>query len=369
MSTILQARRALADIEDFRKHRDTHRLIMAFQSIKQLGAQAMCEGDITACKVIAHIIETLHHHGLDVDNREVNRLFRECYVEEFKPTIFTVSNMYDAPLSVHQQIVDTVIEHGKLDIDTQIVNLATKMASSGHFEPLARLLDTAFTKMREDTFDPEDVRCDAIAGLFQRCAIHIGWERDQVKPLLQTVVKHAPLMIALIEQCSSDIQTLWDEVINPGLLRAVQAEACPELLETLFHEYAYSNAEADVFEELLDAGMQITTERVNDYLHRSYDASQGQYPYSAIYLHLSSHGKIPMLVDFSIVGGRPMGLFLNQCLRKWGRDHPGIAVQLAHAYLDHNPDATGLYIKPLPRQLLDQSERLREDSLGTDLGL
>lgn len=369
MSSIQQAHKALAEIDDFGKHRDVSRLIRAFQGLKQLGVQAMCEGDITACKEIAYIIETLHHHGLDVDNRELHQQFLECYVEEFKPTIFTVSNMSDAPLSVHQQIVDIVIEHDKLTIDSQMINLATKMASSGHFAPLARMLDVVFTKMQESTFDPEDVRCDAIASLFHRCAIHIGWERDQVNPLLTTVAKHASLMIALIEQCGSYAQALWDEVINPGLLRAVQAEACTELLETLFHEYAYSNAEADVFAELLNAGMQVSTERVNDYLHRSYDASQGQYPYSAIYLHLCSAGNIPMLVDFSIVGGRPMGIFLNQCLRKWGHDHPGIAVQVAHAYLDHNPDATGLYIKPLPRQLLDQSERLREDSLGTDLGL
>lgn len=369
MSTILQAQKALADIDDFGKHRDANRLIRAFQTIKQLGVQAMCDGDITACKAIAYIIETLHHHGLDVDNREVNQQFLECYAEEFKPTIFTVSNMCNSPLSVHLQIVDTVIEHDKLDIDTQMINLAKNMASSGHFAPLARLLDAVFTKMRASAFDPEDVRCDAIATLFHRCAIHIGWERDKVKPLLQIVVKHASLMNDLIQQCSSYAQSLWDEVINPGLLHAVQTEACPELLETLFHEYAYSNAESYVFTELLNAGMQISIERMHDYLNRSYDASQGQYPYSAIYLHLCSGGSIPLLVDFTMIGGKPVGIFLNECLRTWGSAHPEIAVQLAHAFLDQNPGGAGLHTKPLPRQLLELSERLREDSLGSDLGL
>jgi hypothetical protein len=369
MSTIQQAHKALSEIDDFGRHRDANRLIRAFQGIKQLGVQAMCEGDITACKAIAFMIENLHHKCLDADNRKLNQQFLECYVEEFKPMLFTVANMCDVPLSVHQQIVDTVIEHEKLDIDSQMINVAKNMAESAHFAPLARLLDAVFTKMRESAFDPKDGRCDAIATVFNRCAPHIDWKQDQVTPLLQTVVKHALLMNDLIQQCSSYAQSLWDEVINPGLLHAVQTEACPELLETLFHEYAYSNAESYVFTELLNAGMQISIERMHDYLNRSYDASQGQYPYSAIYLHLCSGGGIPLLVDFTMIGGKPVGMFLNECLRTWGSAHPEIAVQLAHAFLDHNPGGAGLYAKPLPRQLLEHSERLREDSLGADLGL
>lgn len=357
----------LDEIGAFARHNNLDRLINAMRELKSLGAEAMISGNVLASKNVMSAIRGLPFRTFQVDL--LNRRFLAAYLQEFEPTPDIVAEIKQPTLSLHQRLVSTLIENGDLKLDDTKRALCASMAKQKHFSPLAKMLDALFIRLENMS---EKDRAWEVSWLSESLALvseEVDWSLKSAKVVVNVFVKHSTLLTQCIERLETTDSGEWNRFSSEALIRLLHPCGCPSLVESLFHQYAMKKVNVPLIDDLVLAGIKIDSQTLAVNLEASYRGTLGVYALTAMELHLCSGGQIPLLVDFKQCRGLVAGKFINARLRRWGELQPEACLSIAHTFLDNNPDGKGLFSQPLPRILVERSERLRADSLSSDLGL
>jgi hypothetical protein len=266
-------------------------------------------------------------------------------------------------------LVKSLISSNHLRPDEDKLDVCVSMARHDHYAPLAKLLDAIMGFLDAVPDNKKSRYVGDFSELMAKVSEVTRWSQKSAPLLVDVCVKHAQLLVKLINSSPIEDGGDWNYFANPDLLRQLQARGCHELVEVLFHRFALNTNDPQLATDLVQAGLTASPATIEQFLAYTLQARIGVYPYTAIQLYLCSGGEIPMLLDFQKVGGRLVGEFINAGLRQWAEQYPEVCLKLAHQFLDHDPDGSGLFSQPLPRILIERSERLRADNLNSDLGL
>lgn len=357
----------LDEIAAFGDHNNLDHLVDALRELKSLGAEAMLSGDALASQNVANAISGLPGRTFQI--ALLNKRFLAAYLQEFEPTPDIVTQIKQPSLSLHQRLVNTLINNGAIGFDDNRRALCVSMASCGHFSPLAKMLDALLMHLQKMSEKDRSWQISWLSELLAEVSGNMDWSLKSAKVAVSVLVKHSALLTQCIGSWQINDSSEWNRFSNEALIRALHPCDCPALVESLFHQYAMKQVNVALIDDLILAGVSIDPDILKDNLQISYRGTLGVYALSALELHLSSGGQVPFLVDFKQCSSPVVGKFINVRLRQWGELQPDACLTIAHAYLDANPDGKGLFNQPLPRLLLERSERLRADSLSSDLGL
>jgi hypothetical protein len=358
----------LSEVEAFAEHKDSNRLANALRELKVLGAEAMMAGNINATNMIGTLINDLPDHAA-AHSAMLEQRFLSVLLQEFEPTLEMAAKITKPTQALHHKLVKSLIANDYLRPDDDKLDLCVSMARHDHYAPLSKLLDAIMTFLDALPAYRRDRYVGDFSELMARVSEVTTWSHRAAPLLVDVFVKHAPLLVEFINNSPIEDCGAWNQFANTELLRILQARKCPELVEVLFHRYAMNTNEPELVTELIQAGLSVAPATIDQFLAYSYEAKIGEYPYTAIQLHLCSGGDIPMRLNFKKFGGGFVGEFINKGLRQWAEQYPEVCLKLAHQFLDHDPDGSGLFSQPLPRILIECSERLRADNLSSDLGL
>lgn len=358
----------LADVEAFSEHKDVGRLTHALRELKVLGAEAMMAGNIAATNTIGAFINALPDHAT-AHNGVSEQRFLSVLVQEFEPTLEMVANVKKPTQMMHAKLVKSLISSNHLRPDENKLDVCVSMARHDHYAPLAKLLDAMMGFLNAVPDNKISRYIGDFSELMAKVSEVTSWSHRSAPLLVEAFVIHETLLVKLINSSPIEDGGDWNYFATPDLLRQLQARDCPALVEVLFHRFAMNANEPQLVTDLVQAGLNVSPSTIDKFLEYSYQAKIGDYPYTAIQLHLCSGGEIPMQLHFKKFGGSFVGGFINQGLRQWAEQCPEVCLKLAHQFLDHDPDGSGLFSQPLPHILIERSERLRADSLSSDLGL
>jgi hypothetical protein len=355
------------EIGAFGAHNNLHRLIDAMRELKSLGAEAMISGNVLASKNAMSAITGLPYRTFQID--QLNKRFLAAYMQEFEPTADIVKEIKQPTLSLHQRLVSTLIGNGDLELDDNKRALCASMASRNHYAPLAKILDAFLVHLGKKSDKDQEWKISYLSELLAEVSEEMDWNQQQAKLIVNVFAKHAALLTKCMNSFQIDESGEWSRFTHEQLIRLLQPSNCPSLVEASLHQYAMKKLNIELIDDMIAAGVRIDPETLEANLAVSYSGSIGVYAFTTMELHLSSGGAIPFLVDFKRFGGSAVGKFINARLCQWGDVHPDACLTIAHAFLDHDPHGSGLFSQPLPRGLIERSERLRTESLNSDLGL
>jgi len=358
---------ALDEIGAFGGHNNLARLIDAMRELKSLGAEAMISGNVLASKNVLSAISGLPYRTFQI--ALLDKRFLTAYLQEFEPTPNIVKEIKQPTLSLHQRLVSTLITNGDLELDDTKRELCGSMASRGHCAPLAQMLDAFLVHLGKKSDKDQEWKISYLSELLAEVSQEMDWDQNQAKLIVNVFAKHGSLLTKCMKSFQIDESGEWSRFTHEKLIRLLQPSNCPSLVEALLHQYAITKLNVELIDDMVAAGVCIDPEALEANLAVSYSGSIGLYAYSAMELHMSSGGEIPFLVNFKRFGGSAVGKFINARLCQWGDVHPEACLTIAHAFLDHDPHGRGLFSQPLPRNLIERSERLCADSLSNDLGL
>lgn len=358
----------LSEVEAFAEHKDLGRLANVLRELKVLGAEAMMAGDISASNTIGTLINALPDQAAGHD-AVLEQRFLSVVVQEFVPTLEMAAKIKKPTQTLHHKLVKSLISSNHLRPDSDKLDLCVSMARHDHYAPLAKLVNAIMSFLDAVPDEKKGRYVGDFSELMAKVSEVATWSHKAAPLLVDAFVKHSTLLVKLINNSPIEDNGDWNNFANPDLLRQLQARGCHELVEVLFHRFALNTNDPQLVTDLVQAGLTASPATIEQLLAYTLQARIGVYPYTAIQLHLCSGGEIPMLLDFQKVGGRFVGEFINARLRQWAEQYPEVCLKLAHQFLDHDPDGSGLFSHPLPRILIERSERLRADSLNSDLGL
>lgn len=355
------------EIANFALHNNLERLIDAMRELKSLGAEAMLSGNASACQNVTNSIMGLQVKTFQI--HLINKRFLAAYLQEFEPTPDIVADIKQPTLSLHQRLVSTLISNGDLELGETKQALCASMANNSHYAPLAKILDALLDNLERKSDSDLEWKISWLSELLAEVSEQMDWGQKQARLIVNVFAKHAPLLAKCMKSFQIDESGEWSRFTDEQLIRLLQPSNCPSLVEALLHQYAMTKLNIELIDDMIIAGVSVDPEALKANLAVSYQGNIGVYAFTAMELHLSSGGSIPFLVNFKRFGGSAVGKFINARLCQWGDVHPEACLTIAHAFLDHDPHGKGLFNQPLPRNLIERSERLCADNLSSDLGL
>jgi hypothetical protein len=363
-----QSNEVFKEIQVFAHHLNVERLVAAFQEMKSLGAQAMLAGHLEAVGQLYGMIQSLHEN-VPTDS-QAKDLYLSAYLQEFAPSLEIVLLMDNPSLAVFELCVDTLTRHDSWRITQSLRLFSRKIARAEHYEILSQIIDSALGKLSPDCkrFDsPESV---SVAKLMASVCDVVNWKSPAVAPLVKVLGKHSTLINELIANASTEAQDYWENCPNSDILRTLQEAGHHELTRRLYCEYSMQEVNDELTSYLCENGMEIDFMLYAvDYLERTHDPEIRLAAYNAIRMHVCTDGKFPLMVNFSKFNGVKVGEYINKQCQDYGAKYPSVCLDLAHKYLDATPEGAGLFIRPLPKLMVEMSDRLSEQMLQNDLGM
>jgi hypothetical protein len=363
-----QSSEVFKEIETFALHLNVERLLVAFQELKSLGAQAMLAGNLEAVGQLFGGMQTLHENVPTEPGAK--DLFLSAYLQEFEPSLDIVLLMDNPSLAVFERCIDTLIRRDSWEITPSLIEFSRKTAEAGHYEILSRILHNALSHLTLDCKrfgSPESL---SVAKLMADVCDVVNWQTPAASPMVMVLGKHSTLLIELIGNAFTPAQDYWDKCPTSDMLRTLQAAGHDELTNRLYCEYSMQEVNDELTTHLCDNGMEVDFMLYAvDYLERTHDPEIRFPAYNAIRMHVCTGGKFPLVINFSKFNGLKVGEYLNKQCQDYGAQYTSVCLALAHKYLDAKPDGAGLFVRPLPKQLMERSERLAEHTLLIDLGM
>lgn len=365
---IQQSNELFKEIQAFAHHLNVGRLLVAFQEMKSLGAQAMLAGDLEGVGQVYKSLQLLHENvPTDLKAKDI---YLSAYLQEFEPSLEIVLLMYNPSLAVFELCVDTLNRRDSWGITQSLRLLSRKIARAEHYEVLSQILDGALSKLSPDCkrfASPESV---SVAKLIASICDVVNWKSASVVPLVEVLGKHSTLINELIINASTEAQDYWDKCPTSDMLRTLQMAGHHELTCRLYCEYTMQEVNDELTAHLCENGMEVDFMLYAvDHLERTHDPEIRLAAYNAIRMHVCTDGKFPLMVNFSNFNGVKVGEYINKQCQDYGTKYPTVCLNLAHKYLDAKPDGAGLFAELLPNTMIEQSDRLAEQTLLVDLGM
>jgi len=372
---------AKAEVDDFVNHGDTLRLTHAYRELKDVMATAAIEGHLG---IVGHTMSYVGSMSNCVpDNTRLAPAMATVYCNEFDP-IPEMLSLIDSPtLSMHERLVDSFLHNKRLRNAHELTLSVEKMCKAGHYPLVGRVMDWLLEWHRGKQFSRDNRFLAETAKLLNVFGRHAAWDslnapheaddhgatRSGLLQALKGFEAHADTLKAMCAPDSDIADDLLDGGwLDPAVIKGLFAAGQAEHAEHLFHQYCMSVVDEDLITGMLAAGLTLDPEAVARRIAICEDAGSGHYGLSAIVMHLASAGSVPAAIDFSVMGGKSVAVFISKQCKAFGAQHPGLCVQLIERFLEFN-DSTGLAAHGLHREILEQCPKLAEEALSTALGL
>ncbi|MDT8925382.1 hypothetical protein RBE51_21535 [Pseudomonas taiwanensis] len=372
---------AKAEVEDFVKHGSTLRLTHAYRELKDVMATAAIEGHLG---LVQHTMSYVGSMGNYLpDNTRLAPAMATAYCNEFDP-IPEMLALIDSPtLAMHERFVESFLHSKKLRSAHELALPVEKMCKAGHYQLVGRIMDWLLEWHRGKQFDRDNRFLAETAQLLNVFARHAAWDslndsqdaddhgatRSGLLQALKGFETHGDTLKAMCDPDSDIRDDLLDGGwLDPAVIRGLFTAGQVKHAEHMFHQYCMIVVDDKLITGMLAAGLTLDPEAVARRIAICEDAGSGRYGLSAIVMHLASAGSIPAAIDFSIMGGKVVAVFISKQCQAFGAQHPELCVQLIERFLEFN-DSTGLAAHGLPREILEQCPRLAEEDLSTALGL
>lgn len=344
-------------------------------------ATAAIEGHLG---IVQHTMSYVGSMGNCVpDNTRLAPAMATAFCNEFDPTPEMLSLIDSPTLAMHERFVDSFLHNKKLRNAYDLALPVEKMCKAGHYQLIGRVMDWLLEWHRGKKFNRDNRFLAETAKLLNVFGRHAAWDslsdgedaddhgttRSGLLQALKGFEAHADTLKAMCDPDSEIRDDLLDGGwLDPVVIKGLFAGGQAEHAEHLFHQYCMSVVDEELITGMLAAGLTLDPDVVARRIAICEDAGNGRYGLSAIVMHLASAGSVPAAIDFSVMGGKVVAVFISKQCQTFGAQNPALCVQLIERFLEFN-DSTGLAVHGLPMEILERCPMLAEEELSTALGL